>query len=181
MGGTCDGCSKRVASGDAVMQCKSCNWYLCTSCHPQEQNERSFFWGSVSALADKAAQEFKDLQEVAENAETMGPLAACVAPPVKKHSGPEDDEEIRVVTEETSGLESTAAVLRTPVSTAQPKSSMADAGNKATPPKTEAPKEEAGVDLLGLETEEPKKVDKVDEVSMLAGLTIGEKDPFDLL
>merc|ERR1719203_1267348 len=64
--GSCDGCKARVHSGDFVMDCRSCNWYLCQRCHPQEREKRSWLWGSVSFFADKASQELKDLKEVAD-------------------------------------------------------------------------------------------------------------------
>ena len=30
--GDCDGCSKRVQTGELVMDCRRCNWYLCNAC-----------------------------------------------------------------------------------------------------------------------------------------------------
>lgn len=165
------------------MECRSCNWYLCQDCNSQGKEPRSWFWSSVAALADKASLEFQDLQEVAENAETMGPLAACAAPPIDRHN------EFQVGAEEDGGLASTAAVLRTPASTAPeapvgiapPTSPVAAAVEQATPPKTEAPKEM--VDLIDLQADIPKaeassKVAEADPLFGLAGLTIGEKDPY---
>jgi hypothetical protein len=31
--GRCDGCQRRVATNQCVLNCKECNWYLCGSCH----------------------------------------------------------------------------------------------------------------------------------------------------
>lgn len=33
-GGTCDGCKEPVTPGSSVMQCKKCDWYLCSVCLP---------------------------------------------------------------------------------------------------------------------------------------------------
>merc|ERR1719450_755253 len=33
--GACDGCGRFVVAGEPVMDCRDCNWYLCTTCHPQ--------------------------------------------------------------------------------------------------------------------------------------------------
>merc|ERR1719203_117042 len=155
--GTCDGCKARVKSGDCVMDCRKCNWYLCQRCHPQDTKPRSWIWGSVSFFADKASQEMQDLKEVADNLETMGPLAACTAPRVGK--GPGDDGEIRVV-EEPAEVQGTGSGPCTPVATAQPQnaSTKEEVRGQSTPPKTGAPKEEPMVDLLDLEFE--PKVEK---------------------
>lgn len=32
--GRCDGCNQKVHDGESVMDCRSCNWYLCGDCHP---------------------------------------------------------------------------------------------------------------------------------------------------
>lgn len=34
--GSCDGCLKLVRHGELAMACASCNWYLCTTCHPPQ-------------------------------------------------------------------------------------------------------------------------------------------------
>jgi len=73
--GTCDGCKRRVASGEWVMDCRRCNYYLCLTCHPQEIEEK----GWLASIADMVTQEFQDLKELAEEVETHGPLAACSA------------------------------------------------------------------------------------------------------
>merc|ERR1719221_1614501 len=91
------------------MECKTCNWYLCEHCHPQEKEPRSWLWSSVSFLAEKASQELQDLQEVAENAETMGPLAACAAPPVLRG----EDAEIQIG-EEVAHSDAPTDATRTP-------------------------------------------------------------------
>ena len=33
-GGSCDGCRKSCSSGTTVMDCRECNWWLCTDCAP---------------------------------------------------------------------------------------------------------------------------------------------------
>merc|ERR550525_1343918 len=127
------------------MQCRSCNWYLCERCHPQDRQPRSWLWSSVSSISEKLAQEFTDLQEVAEIAETKGPLAACAAPPVRRG----DDSEITVEVER-GGCQPAAPAPVTPAGTA-PRGNDAAEVEQATPPKVDAPKEELGVDLLGLD------------------------------
>lgn len=131
-----------------VMDCRHCNFYVCGRCHPQAP--RSWLWGSISFLAEKASQEFTDLKEVARDAETMGPLAACTAPPVS-------DLEITIPAhpqEEETGGGATSPC--TPATTTPPASADACRGEATTPPKSEAPKEEASVDLLGLDFEVEK-------------------------
>jgi len=98
--GSCDGCNRRVAAGEYVMVCRQCNWYLCERCHPQERHKK----GWLSTMADKAAQEFTDLKDLADEVETHGPLAACAAVDPKhlrsrnqQHGVRETDEEITVV------------------------------------------------------------------------------------
>jgi len=98
--GSCDGCNRKVAAGEYVMVCRQCNWYLCEQCHPQERQKK----GSLSAMADKLAQEFNDLKDLADEVETHGPLAACIAVDPKhlssrnqQHGVRETDEEITVV------------------------------------------------------------------------------------
>jgi len=82
------------------MVCRQCNWYLCERCHPQERHKK----GWLSTMADKAAQEFTDLKDLADEVETHGPLAACAAVDPKhlrsrnqQHGVRETDEEITVV------------------------------------------------------------------------------------
>jgi len=149
--GSCDGCKSRVANREHVMECLSCNWYLCQRCHPQEREPQSWLWGSVSNISEKLAQEFNDLKEVAEIAETKGPLAACAAPPVQR-GGPQDDTEIRVVQEEETHADCQTAIAApiTPAGSAPHANGLAQS-KESTPPKVDAPKEELGVDLLGLD------------------------------
>merc|ERR1711920_79208 len=139
------GCRARVHTGDHVMECRSCNWYLCERCHPQEREQRSLLWGSVSLLADKAMQELGDLKDVADIIEKKGPLAACAAPPLKKNGSGDDGE---ITFEEGSSSAPTAPPI-TPVGA----EASAEAADQPTPPKTEAPKSDIGVDLLGLDSE----------------------------
>jgi len=161
--GSCDGCGVRVASGDQVMECKTCNWYLCTGCHPQEREPRSWFWSSISFVADKASQELQDLKEVSELAETMGPLAACAAPPVAKDT----EMDFGDVTVHRDTGNNAGHAPRTPVGGAAPVTPVGGAApaaaetNEATPPKTEAPKVEPPIDLLGLDCEVAKPVPKL--------------------
>jgi len=107
-----------------------------------------------------------ELKEVADNLETMGPLAACTAPPrvARSTGGPEEDGEIRVVAEiqvDTTDQEA-AAVPCTPVGSAPQAAGAMEAGDTSTPPKTGAPpkEEEVAVDLLGLDLE-PTKIEKI--------------------
>ena len=34
-GGECDGCGAAVHAGDTVMDCRTCDWYLCGKCGPE--------------------------------------------------------------------------------------------------------------------------------------------------
>lgn len=84
--GLCDGCSGDVYAGDTVMDCRACNFYLCTSCHPQEQNpSMDYFKGlsaGVSALISVVQEEAADLaQEVTDVFEAAASIVTCSAPP----------------------------------------------------------------------------------------------------
>lgn len=92
--GICDGCKTKVHKGDCVMDCRTCNWYLCEACHPQEKEQEDWFWGPLSFFAEATAQEFTDIaseiKEMAGEFETfvsdMAPFAECTAPQVDKGS-----------------------------------------------------------------------------------------------
>merc|ERR1719469_1149383 len=99
------------------MDCRRCNWYLCTKCHPQEREPRHWLWGSVSLLALKASEELQELKEVADQLETMGPLASCTAPPVKGGG----DDEISVEVEPARQAAVPASLPCTPVGLASGK------------------------------------------------------------
>jgi len=48
--GRCDGCHCFVADGDQVMDCRACNWYLCSDCRPNSSEQVENVWGAVSNL-----------------------------------------------------------------------------------------------------------------------------------
>mmetsp|Transcript_8528 Transcript_8528/g.16122 ORF Transcript_8528/g.16122 Transcript_8528/m.16122 type:complete len:193 (+) Transcript_8528:63-641(+) len=48
--GSCDGCGRYIAAGETVMDCRSCNYYLCDTCHPQQEHPGTSVWGMVSSL-----------------------------------------------------------------------------------------------------------------------------------
>jgi hypothetical protein len=84
--GVCDGCSRDVHAGDPVMDCRVCNFYLCNSCHPQEQNPGMdyFKWltAGVSATISVVQEEAADLaQEVTDVFEAAASIVTCGAPP----------------------------------------------------------------------------------------------------
>jgi len=35
--GKCDGCGKAVTPGEEVMDCRQCDWYVCSACHKREK------------------------------------------------------------------------------------------------------------------------------------------------
>mmetsp|Transcript_10058 Transcript_10058/g.22217 ORF Transcript_10058/g.22217 Transcript_10058/m.22217 type:complete len:586 (-) Transcript_10058:25-1782(-) len=51
--GWCDQCGKKVHQGEEVMDCRICNWYLCTKCRPLDPQDQSGFWGSLSGMVDQ--------------------------------------------------------------------------------------------------------------------------------
>mmetsp|Transcript_77513 Transcript_77513/g.171671 ORF Transcript_77513/g.171671 Transcript_77513/m.171671 type:complete len:278 (-) Transcript_77513:24-857(-) len=57
--GACDGCRKFVCKGEAVLDCRTCNWYLCDECCPAEVNGdgASPIWDVLSFWIDTANQE----------------------------------------------------------------------------------------------------------------------------
>lgn len=52
--GWCDGCGSKINTGDPVMDCRQCNYYLCRTCAPEEA-ESSSLWGSIPSFADMGA------------------------------------------------------------------------------------------------------------------------------
>jgi len=50
--GSCRGCHRQVKSGEHVMDCRRCSWYLCSSCcpsKPQQQVPRKT-WATLESL-----------------------------------------------------------------------------------------------------------------------------------
>mmetsp|Transcript_121118 Transcript_121118/g.353936 ORF Transcript_121118/g.353936 Transcript_121118/m.353936 type:complete len:205 (-) Transcript_121118:233-847(-) len=47
--GMCDGCGRQVFSGEKVMDCRQCNWYLCDDCAPQHLADYNW-WTAVSSI-----------------------------------------------------------------------------------------------------------------------------------
>jgi hypothetical protein len=52
--GTCDGCNKAVQDGEHVLDCRSCNWYLCTLCSVGSKRRA----GSLPEVAEKLLAPF---------------------------------------------------------------------------------------------------------------------------
>mmetsp|Transcript_38758 Transcript_38758/g.99010 ORF Transcript_38758/g.99010 Transcript_38758/m.99010 type:complete len:226 (-) Transcript_38758:27-704(-) len=48
--GRCDGCSRLIAQGEQVMDCRACNWYLCEDCRPCTFEQAESLWGAISNL-----------------------------------------------------------------------------------------------------------------------------------
>mmetsp|Transcript_3778 Transcript_3778/g.8778 ORF Transcript_3778/g.8778 Transcript_3778/m.8778 type:complete len:490 (-) Transcript_3778:233-1702(-) len=66
--GKCDGCSKKVQTGEQVMDCRRCNWYLCNQCCPQNKAQDSTLWGAISSLPFYVLD---DMSEMATDIETF--------------------------------------------------------------------------------------------------------------
>lgn len=75
--GHCDGCGRMVLKGERVMDCRSCNWYLCDTCLPQGRDNGSALWDVLSYVVDSATQE---MSELASEIASFVPVAACTAP-----------------------------------------------------------------------------------------------------
>jgi len=54
--GACDGCHCHVRTGDKVMDCRRCNWYLCETCAPQSPGQETSLWSAFSALMNMDIQ-----------------------------------------------------------------------------------------------------------------------------
>mmetsp|Transcript_149977 Transcript_149977/g.381231 ORF Transcript_149977/g.381231 Transcript_149977/m.381231 type:complete len:237 (-) Transcript_149977:306-1016(-) len=71
----CDGCNLRLQQGEVVMACEQCNYFLCQTCHPQQQEKPDWFWGSMSYMIGVACEEVTDaateFKQVAGNLETF--------------------------------------------------------------------------------------------------------------
>jgi len=66
--GKCDGCSKKVQTGEQVMDCRRCNWYLCSVCCPQVKSQETTLWGAISSLPFYVLD---DMSEMATDIETF--------------------------------------------------------------------------------------------------------------
>jgi len=76
--GHCDGCGRVVRCGDMVMDCRTCNWYLCSSCHPK--GGQSTLWDTISSYLELASLEVSGLaNEVAQLVPTMACTSPCKA------------------------------------------------------------------------------------------------------
>mmetsp|Transcript_83958 Transcript_83958/g.148485 ORF Transcript_83958/g.148485 Transcript_83958/m.148485 type:complete len:555 (-) Transcript_83958:94-1758(-) len=73
--GWCDGCGSKIKSGQPVMDCRTCNYYLCSSCAPQDAAEEPSFWGAladswstpaVDSAFDNVALRFGDVLDAAK-------------------------------------------------------------------------------------------------------------------
>lgn len=62
-GGKCSGCRHHVVSGEPVMDCRQCIFFLCNECHPQEKEEQDWFWGSLNFLLETAQQEIVEIRD----------------------------------------------------------------------------------------------------------------------
>jgi len=85
--GWCDKCGRKVFKGEKVMDCRQCNWYVCSSCCPQAGRSgddigdrgdfSSAFDSFASQLGDAIDAAAADIQEMANDVkdfvvETMG-------------------------------------------------------------------------------------------------------------
>jgi len=80
--GVCDGCHKKVRTGEQVMDCRRCDWYLCRTCCPRVKEPS--MWGAVSSFPFYAAEAaMRDLAWLASEVDTMtgGSSAATAAEP----------------------------------------------------------------------------------------------------
>lgn len=52
--GWCDGCGAKIKSGEAVMDCRECNYYLCKYCcpPPEATEDTPSFWGAMASLTE---------------------------------------------------------------------------------------------------------------------------------
>jgi len=49
MHGKCDKCEKKIHTGEMVMDCRQCNWYLCKACQPITQCKMGHMLDSIAA------------------------------------------------------------------------------------------------------------------------------------
>lgn len=83
--GACDGCGRKVNKGDKVMDCRTCNWYLCDTCHPQEiYGFTDGIWSTLTSVFDAAATEMSELtSEISSSVEAAASFMTCSAPEMK--------------------------------------------------------------------------------------------------
>jgi hypothetical protein len=115
--GSCDKCGKFVRDGDLVMDCRCCNYYVCSDCH----NGRSSFWVALAsfipdctadARAPEDAEVVFDHEEDSEAAQVVDPRcnkrtgtaasAATTAATEKAESPKEADSSVKTKTDKSA-------------------------------------------------------------------------------
>jgi len=87
--GCCDGCSRKVMQGEHVMDCRQCNWYVCSTCRPAQPSDGSI-WNAVSCWMEDVAQEINDaaaeigIQGLLQSNNTMLKDSRIAAAPVSE-------------------------------------------------------------------------------------------------
>lgn len=127
--GWCDGCGSKIKSGQPVMDCRKCNYYLCRSCAPQDgagEEEGSSFWGgwglgdavsgpAANSALDEVALRFGDVIDAA--GQDLSEMAADFKSFMASAVGLDEEEE-----EEMDPQQRQAAAMKTNMEKVSPRS-----------------------------------------------------------
>eukprot|EP00930_Biecheleria_cincta_P033289 TRINITY_DN23053_c0_g1_i1.p1 TRINITY_DN23053_c0_g1~~TRINITY_DN23053_c0_g1_i1.p1 ORF type:complete len:587 (-),score=91.47 TRINITY_DN23053_c0_g1_i1:297-2057(-) len=127
--GWCDGCGSKIKTGQPVMDCRKCNYYLCKSCAPQDgagEEEGSSFWGgwglgeavsgpAANSALDEVALRFGDVIDAA--GQDFSDMAADFKSFMASAVGLDEEEE-----EESDAQQRQAAAMKTNLEKVSPRS-----------------------------------------------------------
>jgi len=58
--GSCDGCGRRICTGERVMDCRSCSYYLCSACCPAKYLDQGL-WSSINWVVENGKMEMSNI------------------------------------------------------------------------------------------------------------------------
>jgi len=60
LNGSCDGCGRLICTGEQVMDCRACNYYLCSACCPAKCLDQGL-WSSINWVVENAKMETSNI------------------------------------------------------------------------------------------------------------------------
>ena len=71
--GSCDGCGRLICTGERVMDCRACNYYLCVACCPTKCLDQGL-WSSINWVVENARME---LSNITDSLSELVPGVSC--------------------------------------------------------------------------------------------------------
>jgi len=71
--GSCDGCGRIICTGEQVMDCRACNYYLCIACCPPKYLDQGL-WSSVNWVVENAKME---MSNITSSLSDLVPVVSC--------------------------------------------------------------------------------------------------------